>query len=96
MECGSEMTVDVEKVIKGLGCHVADPDGHLGCDDCPYSAKATGDNSINNSCGCLNRLHLDASELLKAYSKKPENANRCVCCGEIIPEGIQVCPQCAK
>ena len=20
--------------------------------------------------------------------------NRCVCCGEIIPEGIQVCPNC--
>jgi hypothetical protein len=23
-----------------------------------------------------------------------ENANRCVCCGEIIPEGRQVCPNC--
>ena len=22
--------------------------------------------------------------------------NRCVCCGEVIPEGRQVCPQCAK
>lgn len=22
------------------------------------------------------------------------NADRCVCCGEIIPEGRQVCPQC--
>ena len=20
--------------------------------------------------------------------------NRCVCCGEMIPEGIQVCPKC--
>ena len=24
------------------------------------------------------------------------NENRCVCCGEIIPEGRQVCPQCEK
>lgn len=23
------------------------------------------------------------------------NVNRCICCGEIIPEGIQICPQCA-
>jgi uncharacterized paraquat-inducible protein A len=23
-----------------------------------------------------------------------ENADRCVCCGEIIPEGRQVCPNC--
>ena len=23
-----------------------------------------------------------------------ENVNRCVCCGEIIPEGRQVCPNC--
>ena len=22
--------------------------------------------------------------------------NRCVCCGEIIPEGRQVCPMCEK
>lgn len=24
------------------------------------------------------------------------NVNRCVCCGEIIPEGRQVCPICEK
>lgn len=23
-------------------------------------------------------------------------SDRCVCCGEIIPEGRQVCPQCEK
>lgn len=23
------------------------------------------------------------------------DVNRCICCGEIIPEGIQICPQCA-
>lgn len=22
--------------------------------------------------------------------------NRCVCCGEVIPEGTQVCPKCTK
>ena len=26
--------------------------------------------------------------------EEPENANRCVSCGEVIPEGRQVCPKC--
>ena len=25
-----------------------------------------------------------------------ENENRCVCCGEVIPEGRQLCPQCEE
>lgn len=25
-----------------------------------------------------------------------DNVERCVCCGEIIPEGRQVCPACEK
>ena len=25
-----------------------------------------------------------------------EDTNRCVCCGEIIPEGRQVCPKCER
>lgn len=28
--------------------------------------------------------------------KKKETADRCVCCGEIIPEGRQVCPNCER
>lgn len=24
------------------------------------------------------------------------NENRCVCCGELIPEGVQVCPKCEE
>ena len=56
---------NLTKVIIGLGCHISDPEGHLDCDTCPYSRRATGDNSISNSAGCLNRLHIDALELLK-------------------------------
>lgn len=26
----------------------------------------------------------------------PTNDNTCVCCGDIIPEGLQVCPTCMK
>ena len=25
-----------------------------------------------------------------------KNSDRCVCCGEVVPEGRQVCPQCEK
>ena len=28
--------------------------------------------------------------------EKPENADRCVCCGAIIPEGTQYCRVCAE
>ena len=24
------------------------------------------------------------------------DADRCVCCGEIVPEGRQICPQCER
>ena len=51
---------DREKVIKGLSCHISDPDGHLNCAECPYSIK-----EMSNSVGCLNRLHIDALELMK-------------------------------
>ena len=53
------------KVIKGLGCHIADPEGELDCEHCPYSVRATGDRSISNSVGCLNRLHMEALELIQ-------------------------------
>ena len=35
-----------------------------------------------------------AAESLKNVIDDFENADRCVCCGEIVPEGRQVCPSC--
>lgn len=35
-----------------------------------------------------------AAESLKNVIGAFENADRCVCCGEIVPEGRQVCPGC--
>lgn len=49
-----------------------------GCDNCTYN----GD--------CDKRL----LEWLKQPAETHTNADRCVCCGEIIPEGRQVCPNC--
>lgn len=41
----------------------------------------------------LERLTHDA---LRAVLDAMTNTNRCICCGEIIPEGRQVCPRCEK
>jgi hypothetical protein len=30
----------------------------------------------------------------KRRKKKAENVERCICCGDIIPEGRMVCPNC--
>ena len=45
----------------------------------------------------------DKEQRLKGYCKKtqqpissPAPNNMCICCGEIIPEGRQVCPACEK
>ena len=46
----------------------------------------------------LSGCPFDRSFMLSAYpglcEVDIENVNRCVCCGEIIPEGRQVCPNC--
>ena len=73
---------DIEKVIKGFEYCEMEGD----CKDCPYYGVSF----------CMDKRDLDALELLKSMQNRPENANRCVCCGAIIPEGRQVCPQCAK
>lgn len=36
----------------------------------------------------------NATESLRNVIGAFENADRCVCCGEIVPEGRQVCPGC--
>lgn len=39
------------------------------------------------------------AELIKRENKPhtaPDNAEHCICCGDVIPEGRQVCPKCEK
>ena len=33
---------------------------------------------------------------LMAEKDSADNANRCAACGEVIPEGIQICPACGR
>ena len=40
--------------------------------------------------------HQNVCEKLKRYLEKQMNANRCVICNDIIPEGRLVCPECEK
>ena len=43
-------------------------------------------------------LGMIISAVLFAAHKEPpkDNCNRCVCCGDAIPEGRQVCQKCEK
>jgi hypothetical protein len=68
---------ELEKVIKGLECCILrDPDDHARCSQCSYGGN------------CINRLKIDALELLKAQEPvKPyidydgQDVWRCGSCG---------------
>lgn len=50
---------NLEKVIKGLKCCILrDPDDHTRCSQCPYDGN------------CVNKLKMDALELLKAQEPR--------------------------
>lgn len=50
---------DLEKAIRGLECCILrDPDDHARCSQCPYESN------------CVNRLKMDALELLKAQEPR--------------------------
>lgn len=46
----------------------------------------------------INEMWHEVAELKKKYLGEPSSTpnNTCICCGEIIPEGRQVCPACEK
>lgn len=47
--------------------------------------------------GCLiDNIFIRSIDEIKQYEEKDssDNANHCVACGEVIPEGIQICPAC--
>ena len=85
----------LDNVIKGISCHISDPDGRLNCDECPFKRA-----EMSNSVGCLNRLHIDALELLKRKKGSWDYGTQCsVCKGAIIPPQnrkthINFCPWC--
>jgi len=49
-----------EKVLKGLECCDDTSRATLRCEECPY-------NDGKRTCSSIERLHVDALELLKAY-----------------------------
>lgn len=55
---------NLEKVIKGLKCCILrDPDDHTRCSQCPYDGN------------CVNKLKMDALELLKAQEPRVMTAH---------------------
>ena len=49
--------------------------------------------------GCLiNNIFIRSIDEIKQYKEKDssDNANHCAACGEVIPEGMQICPACGR
>ena len=70
------------------------------CGDCVHALKSNKCNPDSRLCdlnyysgGGRKIVNLDGYCHL-GRRKCGENADRCVCCGEVIPEGRQVCPAC--
>ena len=57
------------------------------CADCVHELGA---NSAAKAADSLKNVTESLKNVIDAF----ENADRCVCCGEIVPEGRQVCPGC--
>ena len=49
--------------------------------------------------GCLiDNIFIRSIEEIKQYEEKDreDNSNHCAACGEVIPEGLQICPACGR
>ena len=58
------------------------------CEECYLSGKCIVEDVFNTA-------RMPSSKMFCAVGKRMSNtADRCVCCGDVIPEGRQVCPQC--
>ena len=66
-------------------------------DFCPNCGKKMSEDHVGNVIEPMKRAGdsaKKAAESLVDVIDAFENADRCVCCGEIVPEGRQVCPDC--
>lgn len=59
------------------------------------STHNTNGNYASNRAGQYTAYH-KAIEIIKQAVRKEADIPGCVCCGEIIPEGRQVCPKCER
>jgi hypothetical protein len=84
--------IDVERYCREI-CRCAGLEN--GCDKskCPFCG-AKMDGEVIKSMKRAGDSAKKAAESLKNVIGAFENADRCVCCGEIVPEGRQVCPGC--
>ena len=111
LETGTVIKINPKTVeIKSIHGHKSRKDGYkvivmqkksdcTCCGDCIYYLPSAN-GSIYGCChytpdglGLKDRLSNDYCS--RAVSKS-NTADRCVCCGDVIPEGRQVCPGCEK
>lgn len=90
-----------EQIIKALECcKSANTDD---CNQCVYKGKANGANDLYIT--CINLLVADTLTLIKELTEDNKSLNdtitslkaeHCIVCGDVIPEGQQVCFKCEK
>ena len=60
------------------------------CEECYLSGKCVVEDVFNTA-------RMPSSKMFCAVGKRMANTvDRCVCCGDVIPEGRQVCPKCEE
>ena len=60
------------------------------CEDCYLHGHCIAEIAYNTA-----RMP-DSKMFCAVGKKKSDNAEYCICCGEVIPEGRQVCPYCER
>ena len=76
-------------------CSVCEKTASYRTEFCPNcGAKMDGD--VIKSMKRAGDSAKNVTESLKNVIDAFENAEHCVCCGDVIPEGRQVCPKCGK
>ena len=71
------------------------------CDCCQrkttvFSINAKSEKGSNNGIQLCRNCFEQAWRMMQQKDHYDGNENRCVCCGDIIPEGRQVCIKCEK
>lgn len=64
-------------------------------DEAFYKSTHRSGSYADNRAGQYTAYH-KAIEIIKAAMRKETDIPGCVCCGELIPEGRQVCPKCER
>lgn len=106
--CGGTAVIDHEKICAGHGDFYTR--FQIRCRKCRKRGKVVYDydedalrkeierwnTSVKTDIKTVEKCELNREQIIKAFEVEGHNENRCVCCGDIIPEGRMICPICER